>query len=753
MKTRRWQLLSLDSPLLAGVLLMLLLLLPAPFLLQLRIDNAPATYFPPDSPTVVGELLLRKSFPQDEILLVMFQGPGLYSAAFLTALDGLAADMEKHPLVDRVITLTRMDHIGGGEDEVTVDLLVDPRLLHQETAVERRARVMRDRFAADWLAAREGDAQAMIVRPGRLKDSFEYRQLFQDVQQSLAAAGLADRVGGYAGTVAVTVAQIDSMIRDSLRFIPAIFITGLILVWWLFRDRRMLLLNAVVVAAVVQATVALHLVIDRPYTMISAVTPAFMSALTIALSVHLFNAVHSAARHGYRGWAQIRRARAMVWRPALYTALTTATGLASLALSPVQPVQSFGLTTAAGMLILYGVLIGLVPPLLKPLAAPRTDASIHRLDVAMVRVAAIGLRYPLKVVLGTALMGLPLLAALPYIEVETDLYRFFPEDHWLVQGTRATEQALAGVVPLELVLTAPEGGDLAEPARLRAMLAFQRWAEQLPQVDRSLSLADLVQEMNWAFHAETEDYRRIPDSRAAVRQYLLIYNGRELRELADDDLRVARVLLSLNVHGANALQAVIGRMGEQLGQMDLQGMQWRIAGLGRLFADEEELLVDGLLRSLGAALVLITLLLALLWRSWKAALLCMVPNLAPLLLIFGLMGLLGVWLDVATTMIASVAVGIAVDDTIHLFHGYHSRRARGASPLWAVVRTLRWTGRALSATTLILCVQFFLLASSDFLPTVELGALTAVGLLAALAFDLLLLPALLVLTDGWFRRR
>jgi predicted RND superfamily exporter protein len=176
------------------------------------------------------------------------------------------------------------------------------------------------------------------------------------------------------------------------------------------------------------------------------------------------------------------------------------------------------------------------------------------------------------------------------------------------------------------------------------------------------------------------------------------------------------------------------------------GLQWEIAGYSRLFADMEELLVKGQVYSLWGALILIFLLMLLLWRSLGSALLCMIPNISPILLIFIVMGVFGLWLDMATAMIASVAVGIAVDDTIHVYHGYISRLNAGAQPIQALARTFSQAGRAVVTTTIILSAQFMILISSLFQPTTHFGLLTSVGLWAALVFDLLLLPAIIILT-------
>jgi len=143
--------------------------------------------------------------------------------------------------------------------------------------------------------------------------------------------------------------------------------------------------------------------------------------------------------------------------------------------------------------------------------------------------------------------------------------------------------------------------------------------------------------------------------------------------------------------------------------------------------------------------------MTVLWRSAKGAALCMVPNLAPLFFVFVLMGAGGIALDLATVMIACVVLGITIDDTIHLYHGYRCRLRAGMAPNWAIARSYDSSGRAVLATSVVLVAQFGLLATSDFIPTANFGLLTAVGLTAGLAFEIVLLPALLVLGHGQWR--
>jgi hypothetical protein len=208
---------------------------------------------------------------------------------------------------------------------------------------------------------------------------------------------------------------------------------------------------------------------------------------------------------------------------------------------------------------------------------------------------------------------------------------------------------------------------------------------------------------------------------------------------------------AVNVHGATQIRKVIDKITARIAEHPIAGVTVEVGGNGRLFADQVDLLVNGQINSFASAFIQIFLFMAILWRSFTASAICLVPNLAPLYCIFVLMGAASIHLDLATVMIAGVVLGITVDDTIHLYHGYRRRLQEGISVPLAMARAFQSSGRAVIAISLLLTAQFGLLAMSAFVPTANFGLMTAVGLLAGQFAELLLLPALLILKDG--RRR
>ena len=728
--------------------LFLFTVLPNGLLLNLNINNAPKIYLPADAPSVVIDEELRRYFPSDQAVLLLFEGVALYSDGFAKAFNELAEALRANPLIDDVMNMTTQDHIHGTEEGFLVEPLVNVKELDKTRPQQRLALALSDRFAKNTLVAADGSAVSMLVIPVAIDSSLERLALEDAILEQVKQARLGGYLTGMAGQITTDVAQMRSMLRDNMIFIPATTVIGLFLIWWLFHRWLAVIVAGVVIGVVVSSTVTFYVIFDQPFNLISSIIPPLLSALTVAALVHLFNALHYASKRGLVGPDRVSSALKEVRRPAFYTALTTVAGLSSLGLSPIPPIKVFGLISAAGVMLIYFVVIHLVPNIFSRfdyVPWPSRRGGLAGLDKMVSRLLRIGVRYPLYVVASIGVVFALLLPQVGNIVVETNIQEFFYPDHPLRKATRHIEDKLVGTASLDIVFKAKQQGGLKQPRVLNDMRAFQRWVEAQPEVDKSISMADFVEEMHWGFNAEDPKFRRIPDNMALISQYLLVYDGEDLFDFVDESYRITHVTLNVNVHGANALSELMDRIRAYLGDHPTAGVEWEIAGFGRLFADQEDLLIEGQVKSLFGALGLIFLLMLIQWRSIGSAVLCMIPNLSPILLIFIVMGVFGLWLDMATAMIASVAVGIAVDDTIHVYHGFISRVRRGISPVAALVRTYRQAGRAVMITTLILSAQFMVLTLSQFVPTTHFGLLTSIGLVAALLFDLLLLPALLIM--------
>lgn len=739
----------------ALMVLLAMLSLPGYFLLQLKFDNAPEAYLPTDAPSVQFERRLRERFPGYELEVLLFQGEDLYQDRFLDALDRAADQLAADPRIERVISVSRLDHIAGSEDGFSVTPLLGKQERAALSPEQRRARVLADRFAPGLVVSNDGRSMALVVRPKAMGDSVARLALHETIGTVLQRSGLASRVVARAGQLPLDVVQFQSMLSDNATFIPATIGVGLLLVWLLFRRVLAVALSLMAVSAVCQTTLALLSLSGKPFTLVTSILPPFLAAMTIASLVHFYNALSHAGGSGLSGRARINAALAEVRRPSFFAIVTTVAGLLSLATSTIQPIRHFGLAGALGMVLIFMLVIYVLPGLVERFDRrdwPRNSSSTG----AMQRLVDVFSHFSIRragwvagAFLLLTLAGTPLLA---HIKVETNIYNFFSDEHPINRATLAVEDALSGVMPLDLVFEVDERDGLLNPERLKTLQALRDFALAQPEVDKSLSMLEILEEMHWAFNEEQAAYRRVPDNRKLIAQYLFLYDGRDLWELVNRDFNSARISLSLHVHDTARLRALKTRIEQAVAQQDLHGMRFHFASEAQIFTEQERLLVDGQISGIWASVLTIFGFMLLMCRQFLPALICMLVNVTPIVFVFMLMAALAIPLDMATALIACIAVGIAIDDTVHTYANSQNHLARGATITRALAKTYREAGRAVTITTIILCSQFLLLAGSSFIPTREFGLLTGFGLALAFLFDLLLMPSLLVLRQRWLAR-
>jgi hypothetical protein len=725
------------------------------FLLKLHFNNSPEAYYADDSPAVIVRNALRHDFPSDEALTILFRGNDLYAPDFLKRLNILTRALEKHPLVDRVLTVSSVEKISGTEDGFSVGLLIDPDHLPQATPDELRRRVLGDRFAPGTLASKDGHYLAVSVRPHPLSESSQRLELKKAVDAAIKTAGLGAHYAGQAGPVTMDVAQLESILQDSALFIPLTVSIGLLLLWWVIGRLRPVIIGAIAISTVVLPTIAAVVVFDQPYTMATAILPSLLAAYTLATLLHLYAGIQRARVALLPRAQRVDRALSETLKPGLFNVLTTAAGLLSLIWVPIPPVQVFGMAGAWGTLLVFLTVFYLVPPFLVHWDIyrwPRRNSGLGKIGWLATKLTFFSLRHPRFILVATVALVVAAFPLTRHVTIESDFLTFFKPDHPVSRDTRLIESELSGVMTLEISIKGQSRDSLKNVATLRAIREFQQWLEQLPEVDRSISIADLVEEMNWAMNGENPAYRTLPDNDRLLQQYLLVYDGKDLYELVNREFQHTRIVLSMNVHGTQEIRKSITKIRQHLLTHPLPGLKVDIGGYGRLFADQVDLLISGQINSFAGSFLQIFLFMAILWRSFSASAICMLPNLAPLYFVFVLMGAAGIYLDLATVMIAGVVLGITVDDTIHLYHGYQHRLRSGLSPVFAIARSFESSGRAVMAVSLLLITQFGLLSASGFIPTANFGLMTAVGLFSGQMFELLLLPALLLIKDGRKKR-
>ncbi len=725
--------------------------------LFIKINHNADVYFSPDNETYLTDQKAREVFPQDDAFLFLFENENVFGMPFLKKLAKATEGIEQLDNVDRVISVTNLEDVRGTVDGFSVSPLVDPQRDRELSAQDIRQKVLNNRFAQDAIAGKSHDAVAIVIRPVSGSTTQDQVRIRSEALSVLEDHDIKQYLAAISGQSETMYAQLEAMLDSLQKYFPIAIIINIAFIIWVFPRPLAIVLSLVTVTISVQAPTALLNAFRQDFTMIHSMMPSIMTALSVALLVHFYNRLQHYSQLGYSVAERTYIARNDILKPAFFVTLTTMAGFIALSFSPIPPIKTFGLCSAFGVLVIFTTIIYILPPILARFDKPQPWKKGRRidnfLDMSTRKIALWTLRRSgLLVVVGLAILicGLPLLSK---VKVETDMFRFFADDHRVNVDMRKVEENISGITIVDLYIEHDEFDGVKSPEFLNEVVAFETWLNTLPQIDKTTSYATLVEDMHWAFHAEDEQYRTIPDNAALIEQYIFVYDGKDLFEFVNYDFNKAHITLNINVHKVGEIKKLKAQIETYLQQNPLPNATVDFAGFGSLYIDISELVTMTQLYSLSIAISVIFIFMILVFRSLKHGLLCMVPNLSPILIVFMTMGLFGIWLDVGTAMIASVGVGIAVDDTIHFYSAYLRRKKAGNSMAYSLMRAYQHEGRAIIITSIILATQFFIIGLSDFLPTRNFGLLSGLNIVTVLIYDLVVLPALIVVIYNFKQKR
>jgi hydrophobe/amphiphile efflux-3 (HAE3) family protein len=713
----------------------------------------------PDALTIEGSSELAAyrdylaAFGSDELLVIAFEHPDLLGHDGLATLRALTEQLLDGPGVEDVMSLDTAYDVEFGPFGPFAAPLVPDALEAAPPAGELLARVRALPLARDGLVDETGHSAAIVVKPRAAELGADARRqqraMLDGVDAVLARPEFAGLRFHLAGSPVFNRELERLNTRDNALFTPVA--AGLVAVLLALALR-----GAVVVALAmgcVGGTVAwvrgAMTLLGVPLDTTTSLLAPLLMVLAVCVVVHVLVRYQRERAAGRSAAEAVDEIEAHVLLPALLTAVTTAIGFVSLLVSPIASVRSFGVFSALGTLVSFLLGAVAVPAALRLLEPAGRAAGRDRVGAWLRAIARFSEQHAGKILVATAALVVLGLASLPRLRVSTHDGEFFPPDHPINLAYDFIEARFGGITPLELVFESDRPEGLRDPAALAAIARVQDFLAATPETLRGVSLADWVGQARQALEGPEAQTR--PLDAASVDRAAFV-----LEAVAQDDLPYwvrddwTRARLSSRTIGLDSEQntALLARVeaAAHAAVAGVPGLSVHVTGLVPVFARMEEYLLSSQIRSFATATLSILVVFAVLLRSVGWALVAMVPNLVPVVLTLAWMALAGIPLDVVTVMIASITLGIVVDDTVHLLHGFQRARAEGLAPGAAMADALARSGHALVFTALVLSLGFATLALSEFRPTARFGELTAVTIAVALAAELLLLPALVHVT-------
>lgn len=734
----------------------------------------------------------------------------LFSRPVLARLQALRADLLTLPRVESVDSILNVPIFedtpltGISEDYLTLEQDIDLAAAKAElmsSPVFSNAVVSPDGETAGMLVSFELDlkAQTLLARRSELReagaigaleagDVAELRAVEQEysaytvmtgARQSATIAEIRDLLNNYRGEAQIYLGGAPMIADDLVTFVRgdlssfsfgvlAFIILALGLI---FRKLRWVALPLACCAIAGVTMVGILGLMDWRVTVVSSNFISLLLIITISLTVHLTVRYRElrATRRSSNHDKLMRHAILSMFKPCLYTGLTTAVAFGSLIVSGISPIISFGWMMVIGVFAAIVVVFGVFPAVLSLLPQDQTKLSSDlRLGVTT-GLARLTARLNNQVLAIYAVITLLSIVGLAQLKVENSFIDYFREKTEIFQGMTLFDEKLGGTLSFDVIVDLPDepedvdgfddgfgdsfddgfgdGGDddayYFTAPKMDLVEEIHRYLDDDPQTGKVLSFGAVVQLARQLNGNEPIDgvlwavlYSRIPETLkdtvlkpfVSIEENQLRFNVRVIE--SDPDLKRNELL-----------QRVERGIEEKFGFSD---DQVNVTGVLVLYNNVLQSLYESQILTLGVVMLVIMLMFLLLFRSLAIAMICIIPNAIAAAFVLGIMGWLGIPLDIMTITIAAISVGIGVDNTIHYMHRFRREYPRFGNYRQTMFYCHNSIGRAMYFTSMTIVAGFSILALSNFIPTIVFGLLTSLAMLVALIGSLTLLPQLLI---------
>ena len=722
----------------------------APGLLHLETDFTTRSWFAPDDPLLAELNGFEKLFGNDEsIVVVVRRDAGIFDGPTIALIRQITSLMQDQPGIESVESLTNhLDVSSQGDDIFVRPFYQKPDALDGPTLAQKRRRAEQHAVIPGYLADR-GNTLALIhgQLPGTLGHEVDYHAITSAVQEILDQVTLPAGVSLHlSGAAALNDAFQVAAARDMALTTPVLLLAIILLLFLLYRRLPYVLLPVLLILMTQISVMGFCGYAGFSVDSVIAVLPMVMIAIAMADAVHMQTAcVRGLARHLSRKEAMAAAVKRLLL-PTVLTSLTTAGGFLSLTMTSIRPIWHFGLAAACGCILAwFFTWFTLLPALqLWPEKGLRPHPRAWRPGGEWLprRLAGFLSRHQRIIRPAGLLLAGGALVLATGLRIDSEPNAYFTERVPVRQANDLIYDRIGGFNGPEIVLDSGRRDGVQDPAFLQQVARLEAWLDERPEVNQTVSVADIIRALNQVFHSDDPTEARVPDDENLIAQELLFYSmgaggGPGLESRISRDGRYTRLTV---LWGLTTATASIAAMDEIHNKMRELGLQGYATGKYFLLYRLNQYVVETLTRSVFISFVLVSVVLFLVFGSLRTSAGALLANLIPIFVGGAAIVLMGKTINLGTAMVVSICLGIAVDDTIHLISAWHDSRGRASDRLRSILRS---TGQALIITTLILIMGFGSFLLGDFVPNIELGLFCCIVLGVALITDLVWLPCML----------
>lgn len=695
-----------------------------------------------------------EKFGTDNITVVFIKDRTLFTPEKMAALDDLVFAFEELKGVSKVESLYSVTNFKGVEGGLETNPLIEWPPETREEAEDIRADALRSPIFRDSLISEDGTVTAINLfvekDPGDPEFNIKFSRAvdkilasFDDRFDTLFQIGLS-----YTRRMIT-----ENILGDTVKLVPlAAFVLLLTLVISM-RSASGALLPMLTAGSSIIWTAGFMGFADIPLNVLTVIVPALTIVIGSTEDIHILSEYLEGIEEagGVRSEA-IRIMAGKVGTAVMLTSLTTFIGFLSVTMNQIVMLKQFGIVAAFALFVNPIATCMLAPVYLRFFGSTKTathhEAGIMDRFFDALATKILGIighkRLILTVFLGCAfVIGLFTFS----VKVDNDLLGYFKKDSSIRSRSQVLHDNLSGAQTFFIRISSGFPGAFKEPDNLKQIEKIQEQMARMGVFDKTKSLADDISLIHREMNGGDEKLFKVPDSKDLIAQYLLFLQRDDIDRYITSDFSEANILVRHNISSSHELKEALTALEETIEETLNPHFLWGLTGENILINTAADSMAEGQAKSLSLVLMLIFIIMSILFVNVKAGALSLIPNLFPIVLNFGIMGIFGIPLNTGTAMVAAIAIGIAVDDTIHLMSRYNSEMRILQSQDKAVDVCIHAEVRPVISTSVALSLGFAVLGFSNFVPVISFGLLSAIVMVFAIIGDLFITPILLSSTQ------
>jgi predicted RND superfamily exporter protein len=696
---------------------------------------------------------VKDKFGSDALTVVAVKSDEIFTRDVLKVVKGLTNKFRNLEGVSRVESLTTVNKIKGEDDFLNTDKLIS---YIPDSQAELR-NIKEDTFSnyifVNNLISKDSKVTAINIYTEAPKGDKDFNgRVSQKIDEIIAP--YQDKFDIYQLGGPLTKVTFSSYIQnDQTTLIPLAVVILVIILVITFRSTIGVVVPLITSGLSILCTVGFMTYMKYPINVITAIVPALLIAVGSTEDVHMISEYFVELRQGKKKKDAIKAMGARCGLPILLTSSTTFLGFMALSINKITILKQFGIVSAFGLIVNFLVTIIAVPVILRIFGTPkifkgrRKDGKkpgVGLMDAFLDKIAQINLnKRPLIAFITVIFMALAVWGCFK-IKVNTDFISYFKEGSFVRKRCDNLHKDLSGAMNFYITTETGESDKAKTPHVLKQIADLQRYLRQTKYFDKVISITDHIMIMSREMQGGNKAYQVIPDSEALIAQYLLLMDESEITRYLDNDYSTINVVIRHNVTSSWELNKVLRQIRAYIDENFSEDLKVSFTGEGILINNAADAMAKGQVGSLSMAMGAIFIIMAFLFLSVKVGLLSMIPNIVPIFLSFGLMGWCKIPLNTGTCMVAAIALGIAVDDTIHFMTRYNRELNDTNDQNQAMYNTVKGEGRPVVSTSIALALGFGILMCSNFNPTINFGFLAVFVMIVALLSDLFVTPSLLI---------